>query len=695
MNGEEKSNQQITIGEIDELRAVSNNGYAHGERPFVVRTLLILLDIVLASSPLLFLGIACAAIAYNGKLQDKQNLLLVFDSSTGQYVQREATGTIQLLTTRGGNTVIAAAAVAVSLFPIIFAAIVGRFLKSYAMYRAERGASMGMLEQFYGSQSLANAVQLTYALRGSGMLGLAVVILWLLSPLGGQATQRVLSKATSYNSSMGNVYYTNTSAANGAFANHFYLAQRIDNLYAVLSAALLSDSITTDNDIWGNVRIPYFESLDTTGYDAAKVASGLETLSASSGSPSSSMIGLLVNNVTNMTSSVFTTKTSYLNLTCEGPRTWNYSGVCEASQNGTDPTQEQLQPYYDFLTWANLFQNLPNASDPVLASNDSDQQSSQSQFWSTWSFDIGFETNGSTNATGYPITTFANPPTFVYSAQRSDCLITAYKCPSRVVWVESDIACEAGGVCSVIGMRNSTRPEQVEVDSIFDQRSNDGGHGFPLDQMLGTLNVYSSSGATGITNPIQWYVTGSQYPFHVDGQASSVDYSRTSADLMSNKLGTLLNTFWMIGLQYGAISQPRSTNASLIADSENNSTTYGQSAGLGYDVTGALAQFYTSKDIYAVNWPFVIIAIIISLMLMIFGFVGMYLRHSNTNPDVLGYVSTLTRENPNFSAPIDAHKSDGLEMAAYYKKVKVQLVSTTTGNDGGRITLRPLQRTSA
>jgi hypothetical protein len=46
--------------------------------------------------------------------------------------------------TARGETIIRAARIAPTLFPILFAAVVGRFLKAYALWRAERGAKIGV-----------------------------------------------------------------------------------------------------------------------------------------------------------------------------------------------------------------------------------------------------------------------------------------------------------------------------------------------------------------------------------------------------------------------------------------------------------------------------------------------------------------------------------------------------------------------
>ena len=696
--------------EESELLPTSKH-HAHVEQNPIVKVLIRVIDVILAASPLIFVAIICTAIAYDGKPQNKENIVEEFDISLGQVVQKEATGFDKFRTARGGNAVIAAAAVAVSIFPILFAAIVGRFLKSYSMYRAERGASMAMLEQFYGSQNLLNAVQLTYALRGSGIAGFGVIILWILSPIGGQATQRVLYRTTATNSSAGIVYYADTASNKGAWNNHFDVIPRLDRIQALLSAALVSDSMMNpDVDVYNNPRIPFLETLDTTNYNAAKVENGTVWVRVGDVGESSSMSGLIINNMTNLTSFSFNVKSSYLSLTCEEPKTWNFSSVCtslKGSENVTVPSDEQFRPYYDFLTWANLVSPLRNGSAATLTAPEPsvDNTTSTNPIWKAPGFNIGVETNGTSNFNGVDMPTFSNPPTFVYSASSRDgCIMSAYKCPSKVVWVESNIHC-VSGQCTVRSMRNSTRPKDVEIDGIFDQDlMRDGGHRIGLALMLSSLNsFYRTDVLSRVVHPIEAYVSGLfTNPFGnlvpTDDADDAVEAtknvypeyaSKVSADMMSGNLASLLNTYWLNSLQSTAADQAPNTNSTLILESLKNSTTYGNSTGLGYDVLSVNTTFNTIKDVYEVNWPLAIVAMVISLMLIVFGFVGIYLRSKTSYPDILGFVSTLTRENPHFTPPADASKSSGLDMAAYYKQMRVKIVST--GDDDGRLTLRPVR----
>ena len=46
-----------------------------------------------------------------------------------------------------------------TVFPIIFAAIVARLMRSLALWKCEKGSSLGFLEQLVGSQSLARTIE--------------------------------------------------------------------------------------------------------------------------------------------------------------------------------------------------------------------------------------------------------------------------------------------------------------------------------------------------------------------------------------------------------------------------------------------------------------------------------------------------------------------------------------------------------
>lgn len=175
---------------------------------------------------------------------------------------------------------------------------------------------------------------------------------------------------------------------------------------------------------------------------------------------------------------------------------------------------------------------------------------------------------------------------------------------------------------------------------------------------------------------------------------ANVDFSNVTGSEVATNLGSIINTVWLLGIQYLALARPPVDNIIQLLSSDPNAPEYLSYPTVGYDVSPAPATQSTTYTIYQVSWIWIVVAIVISLLLLFLGLLGVYFRYTNKHPDVLGFVSTLTRDNPNFDPPPQAEKLDGMEMANYYKHTKVQLVNTAEMDDQARITLRKFQRSS-
>src|SRR2546423_5123300 len=79
-----------------------------------------------------------------------------------------------------------------TVFSIMFAAIVGRALKSICLWRLQEGERIGLLDAMLGSMTITNAITTQISLRSLHFVGILLVLLWALSPVGGQASLRVL-----------------------------------------------------------------------------------------------------------------------------------------------------------------------------------------------------------------------------------------------------------------------------------------------------------------------------------------------------------------------------------------------------------------------------------------------------------------------------------------------------------------------
>jgi hypothetical protein len=109
-------------------------------------------------------------------------------------------------------------------------------------------------------------------LRTFGPIRIFLLVLWSLSPLGGQASLQVISVETAINSRtvtlgyMGTYYMENNFTIEGA--DNANVIRVMDLLFA--ASLLAPSSIKEANmDLWGNIKIPAFESLSGYAEDEA------------------------------------------------------------------------------------------------------------------------------------------------------------------------------------------------------------------------------------------------------------------------------------------------------------------------------------------------------------------------------------------------------------------------------------------
>ncbi|KAK3342200.1 hypothetical protein B0T25DRAFT_618005 [Lasiosphaeria hispida] len=111
--------------------------------------------------PTLFLVLACFIMAMNGKSSE---------SAWGRMIDPIK--------------------IAVTVWPIVFAAVTAQGFKTWAAYKVERGVKLMELEQLVGSNSFGAVVKQPFLLRRLDLLTLGIFAIWALSPIGSQALLR-------------------------------------------------------------------------------------------------------------------------------------------------------------------------------------------------------------------------------------------------------------------------------------------------------------------------------------------------------------------------------------------------------------------------------------------------------------------------------------------------------------------------
>ncbi|OAQ64047.1 hypothetical protein VFPPC_16148 [Pochonia chlamydosporia 170] len=183
-----------------------------------------------------------------------------------------------------------------TIFPVLFAATIGGGMRSIASWRIQsrRGATVGMLRAF-------------------NFLGILSVSLWCLSPVGSQASLRVITVTTSTTSSTTSLVALNTSSeyrysdATGLITANTKIINTV--VASLMAAPLLANR---NQDLWGNIRIPAIERLE----NGTKGTSGWIAMPRSDNMTYSSLLGMPVKPLPSLGNTSFILPGSYLSISC-------------------------------------------------------------------------------------------------------------------------------------------------------------------------------------------------------------------------------------------------------------------------------------------------------------------------------------------------------------------------------------------
>jgi len=88
--------------------------------------------------------------------------------------------------------------IAITVWPIVFAAVTAQGFKTWAAYKVERGVKLMELEQLVGSNSFGAVMKQPFVLRRLDLLTLGIFTIWALSPIGSQALLRAYTLERGY-----------------------------------------------------------------------------------------------------------------------------------------------------------------------------------------------------------------------------------------------------------------------------------------------------------------------------------------------------------------------------------------------------------------------------------------------------------------------------------------------------------------
>lgn len=96
------------------------------------------------------------------------------------------------------------------------------------------------------------------------------------------------------------------------------------------------------------------------------------------------------------------------------------------------------------------------------------------------------------------------------------------------------------------------------------------------------------------------------------------------------------------------------------------------------------------QDVYLSNRAWCVILIVIGTILQLLAIADIFLRATTNAPDILGFASSLTRDNPYFPIQPSGSALGGLERTRLLKDVRVQIADVVPANNVGYIAFRPI-----
>jgi hypothetical protein len=499
-----------------------------------------------------------------------------------------------------------------------------------------------MLEQLMGSATVFGTV-MTQVQLGTNWLGLGLITIWILSPVGSQSAGRVLDTVLANITSNVTVPYFDTRQASiFTTSGHPEAFQTPLNALYVASVVSSESAKNASMDLWGNLKIPAYKQLLANLPAASSRWVSVPTRDV----PYSSLIGIPTINMSKTGNTTFAVESTYLDLDC-----YNVS-------RSTAPVPVEGPANKTF--WST---NLPNsfsvALDGFVLEDDNPTT------YGPWNGSVGNIPND-TDVSGFSHTLLFQSRIYQDNLGNQDNSTTVAFCTLTQQYVESLVVC-SGTFCRVTYIRQSLRPHApsnittLSFPRLFDQFS----LSFPFATTgQGTApSINSTATECYIADPVSPFCPAAAN----SGGFGVVDLSTVPKDVFELRLGQLLNTY------YQATLEPFSISGSFVATQANSLTS-----------SGTLSRL---QEQHVVRWLYLGTFVFCSVVLLVAAVVGAWFDFQTPGPDFLGYCSSLARDSGFVRTPEGGSVLDGVERTRLLRNLRVRLGDVGSGNDDevGRI----------
>jgi hypothetical protein len=548
-----------------------------------------------------------------------------------------------------------------TIYPIIFAALASRFFKNLARWRLEarQGIGLAALEQIFGSQSLAAAVERLMFVRTHIGIGVLILLIWSLSPLGGQGAVRLLHMGEYVEQMPGTVFYAHPGYQESYYGTSLRGSARVGANTLYTSSLLASPAQRcSPTDLWGLPKIPQWLGREDSGERV--IDQQTEEALAAGEAFYTSLLGVQVQGI-----NIVPEKAQY-NFTVQ---TLYYAVGCDSST-----------PQVDML---DLSTRLSIPLDDLKVMFDPMNGSDYSTFAAVMVSPAVPDT---------PVPLDRIPPSQLLYATMNRSMeslaqsFTVFDCNVRPVVVDTSIQCNSSAPsvgCRATHQRLVTgRYDSVNAAQFLSVTQHAGLRGTILGlwrKIEGRVHHYDSSATDK-------YLAGKRYPF--DQAPDGLDWTDVPFDVFSGRLTTALNTYWEATLDpfnHTSVAFDRRPSAEELVPFASGGGMF------SFNSTESTETVW--HPVYRANRSWVVVLIITTVCLEILAVAGLVLEFFIRGPDILGFASSLTRENPYLRLSRQGSALDGPARARALGSLQVQLADVHPRDEVGYIALKAVSST--
>jgi hypothetical protein len=588
-----------------------------------------------------------------------------------------------------------------TIFPIMFAAISGRSMKMIARYLAEKGTRLSTLELLMASQSVWGTVESQLLLRRFTVVGVNLLFLWTLSPLGGQASLRLLSTSTSTAENFTPLRYLSTGAGaavwamtSGTYVENDGSLSQVEGLYA---AALLGSNRVKEGpeDTWGNVKIPYLEHQHGT----QNTTDGWTAVTSDSRRPEDyiSLVGIPVIGRPIDRDGRFSLETSQITVQCEPFTSYavkNKTDYVELNMSG------QNSPWDDPLVAGGKKSTFFLQTDIPLTNGGDDGDGRFNSF-------TGY-LNTSMIGQDFPKRKMTYASSFGFGPLGNTTLNVA-NCSLGQLHTETIINCVKAR-CAAVRIRPSLSDLRDTQVTPFDHI---------LVSQLALAAFPKAFGWSRGSNPTEQFIYNTT-SFQLASPTSNlganpgwVDLATLTSDVFAKRLALVLNTYYQLTIAPNAylgdlpqdnltvfgrdtipakdvdVYLPRNTTTenTTFEDWYNDFQVATYDTGMYFVGATTNATISRTHGIYVCNFAWLSLLLAAAITIFLIGAASLILKRKTLGPEMFGSVTSMTYENPYLNIPRGGSMLDAMERARLLKDVEVRVGDVCGDQDIGHIAL--------